>query len=158
MNKNHGQNVEKNFQKTCDMEIFKIVTEHFRQDVREYWTRANFFLLAQTALFSAFLAFYPSLVAEQTILVSFVPIFGLALSLLWFFVLRAAIFWIGNWRDQVMALSGEVDRFNCYVKVESNFVKSPLKSPSYLTQFMPLLFGTAWIIMMIIVLVNAFLL
>ena len=145
---------DKKWQRTCDIENFKMVTEHFRQDVREFWTRANFFLLAQTALFSAFVVVYPSLATEQAIVVVTVPIFGLILALFWFFVLRGAIFWIRRWREQVIKLSKELDRFHCYVEVETLVNKKRLRSPSYLTQFLPLVFSAVWLAILVLVILQ----
>jgi hypothetical protein len=147
---------EKDLQRTCDIEVFKIVAEHFRQDVREFWTRANFFLLAQTALFSAFVAVYPSLIARQIIFVFIVPIFGIALAVFWFFVLRGAVFWIAQWREQIIRLSKELDRFQCYAEVENLVKKKKLRSPSYLTQFLPLGFVVIWLAMLIVVILTIF--
>lgn len=43
----------------ADLEVYKAITEHFRQDVREFWTRSNFYLLIQTGLLSVFIAVQP---------------------------------------------------------------------------------------------------
>ncbi|MDR2203989.1 MAG: hypothetical protein LBE76_06825 [Nitrososphaerota archaeon] len=134
-----------------DMENFKMVSEHFRQDLREFWTRANFFLLAQTALLSAFIAFYPSIIESQKFVAIVASGFGIVLSFYWFFVLRGAVFWIKQWRLQMIKLSESLDRFRCYVEVETLLEKRRLSSPSYLTQYLPLLFVVMWIIMIIIV-------
>ncbi|MGD0072450.1 MAG: hypothetical protein ABSB71_12935 [Candidatus Bathyarchaeia archaeon] len=48
---------DKKDSKTCDIENFKMVAEHFNQDLREFWSRASFYLVANTGLFSAFLIF-----------------------------------------------------------------------------------------------------
>jgi hypothetical protein len=147
---------EKNWQRTCDMENFKIVAEHFRQDVREFWTRANFFLLAQTALFSAFVAVYPSLISEQIVVGIVVPVFGMALAIFWYFVLRGAVFWIEQWRNQMIKLSKELDRFQCYAEIETLVNKRRFQSPSYLTQFLPLGFVAVWLMMLVLVILKVF--
>lgn len=69
-------------QHALDIEIFKIITEHFRQDIREFWTRANFYLLAQTGLFSVFAATYSTLVRSQAIIAMSVPILGLVIAII----------------------------------------------------------------------------
>jgi hypothetical protein len=149
--------VEENWQQhTCDMENFKMIAEHFMQDVREFWTRANFYLLAHTALLSAFVVVYPTLVKDQIIVVILVPLFGITIAAFWFRVLQASVYWIGQWREQVIKLSRKLDRFQCYAQVENLFNQEKTKSPSYLTQFLPLMFVVIWSMMLIVVVLRVF--
>jgi len=149
-----NDDTKESLQRTCDIENFKMVAEHFRQDIREFWTRANFFLLAQMALFSAFVVVYSAPITEQIIVVMLVPIFGMTMAIFWFFVLRGAIFWIKQWREQVIKLSKELDRFQCYAEVESLVKKKGLQSPSNLTQFLPLGFAIVWLAMLALVILK----
>ena len=135
----------------CDIENFKMIAEHFRQDLREFWNRANFYLVTNTGLFSAFLLVYPSLVEDHLAIVLVVPVLGIIIALLWFGVLRGALFWIKEWRQQIKNLSKELDRFQCYFKVESLMDEHKLKSPSHLTQFVPIAFIGAWVTILIII-------
>lgn len=128
-----------------------MIAEHFRQDIREFWTRANFYLLAHTALLSAFVVVYPTLIKDQIIVVILVPVFGITIGVIWFGVLRGAVYWIRQWRLQVIKLSKELDRFQCYAEVENRVNQEKMKSPSYLTQFLPLTFVAIWSTMLIIV-------
>jgi hypothetical protein len=136
--------------------MFKIATEHFRQDLREFWNRANFYLLINTGLFSAFLIVYPSLVSSYPIIVVIVPALGIAISVVWFLVLRGAYYWISQWREEVIRLSEVVDRFQCYAKIEKSLKKRLFWSPSYLTKFLPLIFLLAWIAILAIFLLEIF--
>jgi hypothetical protein len=152
----NNQNKEENLQRACDMENFKMVAEHFRQDVREFWTRANFYLLAHAALFSAFVVVYPSLIKDQIIVVILVPVFGVTIAVFWFGVLRGSVYWIKQWRTQVIKLSKELDRFRCYAEVENLVNQEKMKSPSYLTQFLPLVFVVIWSTMLVIAVLRVF--
>jgi hypothetical protein len=136
----------------CDIENFKIISEHFRQDLREFWNRANFYLVTNTGLFSAFLIVYPSLSRDHLAIVFIVPILGIAIASLWLIVLRGALFWIKQWREQIKNLSKQLDRFECYYNVESMLEEHKYKSPSYLTQFVPVAFIGAWVSILLILL------
>lgn len=35
-----------------DVDVFRVLCEHFLQDVREFWTRSNFYLVVDSALVS----------------------------------------------------------------------------------------------------------
>jgi hypothetical protein len=145
------QKDDKNAQRACDIEIFKIVSEHFRQDIREFWTRANFYLLTHTALFSAFIVIYPTLTNAHISIGILVPILGLSISIFWFIVLRGAVYWIQQWREQVIKLSKELDRFQCYCEVENLVKQKKFLSPSYLTKYLPLIFAVAWLAILVLV-------
>lgn len=136
-------------QLTRDIEIFKIVTEHFRQDVREFWHRANFYLLAQTGLLSVFAATYSGLIRYQPMIAVSITILGLVIAIIWFMVLRGAIKWLQRWREQVCKIDKELDRFQCYYEVEEFAKERPFLSPSYVTQFLPVVFVVAWLVMLL---------
>jgi hypothetical protein len=133
-----------------DIEIFKMVEEHFKQDIREFWTRANFYLLAHAGLFSAFIMAYPALLKSQIMILVILSMLGLVTSIFWFFVLRGSIKWLQRWREQVIDLDEKLDSFKCYVKVESFAKERPFLSPSYITQFFPLVFATAWLAVLLV--------
>ena len=134
-------------QPTHDIEIFQIVTQHFRQDIHDFWTRANFYLLAQTGLLSAFMVTYAALTEHGLIAIQeSISILGLATAILWFFVLRKSLKFIQIWREQVVKIDKEVDRFRCYVDVETIAQTKPYSSPSYITQFLALSFIITWAI------------
>jgi hypothetical protein len=145
---------EKWSQPRCDMENFKMVVEHFNQDLREFWNRANFYLLTNAGLFSAFLIVYPSLLTDHPLIVMVVPVLGATIAILWYLVLHGAQYWIEQWRQEVIKLSKELDRFQCYALIESSLKSKKSKSPSYLTQLLPIVFAVAWIVILVIVLVE----
>ena len=132
-----------------DLVIYQLVVDHFKQDTREFWTRANFYLVAHAGLFSAYLLAFPGIKGGWNLLNIIIPLLGLGVSVIWFVVLRGAITFLGKWRDQVVRLDRELDRFQCYVIVEGLVKKNPFSSPSYVTQFLPVLFGIVWLTILI---------
>ena len=145
-----GQNMKEDAQLTCEIEIFKMVAEHFRQDLREFWHRANFYLLTNAGLLSAFLMAYPTLVEGQAIIAIIIPLVGLTIAIFWFIVLRGALYWIQQWRKQVIKLSKELDRFQCYVEIETSVQQKPYLEPSYVTHLLPLIFVIAWLVLCVV--------
>jgi len=134
---------QENLRRSSDLEIFKIVTDHLKQDTAEFWTRANFYLLAHAGLLSAFVVSYPTM-RQEIAIIRVIPILGVFTGIFWLVVLRGSIMWIQLWREQVTRLDEELDRFRCYTEVESLAKRKPFSSPSYLTQFLPLMFVIAW--------------
>jgi hypothetical protein len=137
------------------MENFKMIAEHFNQDLREFWNRANFYLVTNAGLFSAFLLIYPALIENHFWMVRLVPFLGIAVAAFWFLVLRGSVYWIEQWREQIITLSKELDRFRCYYSVESSLKKRRFLSPSTLTKFLPIVFIVAWIVILAIVLLES---
>jgi hypothetical protein len=138
------KNIERKRPLSHDIKIFEMVEAHFRQDVHDFWNRANFYLLAQTSLFSVFIAIYPTLSRYPAIVAISIPLLGLVVAIFWFIVLRGSIKWIQLWREQVMKLDKELDRFQCYNEVERFAIQKPFLSPSYVTQFLPVIFVIIW--------------
>ena len=127
-----------------EIEIFKVVTDHLKQDTAQFWIRANFYLVALTGLLSAFVLSYNGL-RQQVGIFRVIPILGVFASIFWFVVMRNSITWIQMWREQVVKLDEELDPFRCYAEVESQAKRKPFSSPSYLTQFLPLMFMLTWL-------------
>ena len=145
---NRNKNLERDTPLSQDVEIFKIVTDHFKQDIREFWTRSNFYLLAQIGLFSVFVATFSTSTGFKTTISISIAILGLVIAVFWFVILRGAIEWLRQWRNQVIKLDREIDRFQCYVEVESLVEQKLFLSPSYMTQFLPLIFVITWLLVL----------
>lgn len=129
----------------ADLEVYRAVTEHFRQDVREFWARSNFYLLVQAGLLSVFVAVSPASSFYGKITALTLSILGLVIATVWFIVLKGAVLWIRRWRDQTIKIDNVIDRHRVYEKVESFAYSSPIMSPSNVTQYLPIFFGIAWI-------------
>jgi len=145
---NRNKNLERDTPLSQDVEIFKIVTDHFKQDIREFWTRSNFYLLAQIGLFSVFVATFSTSTGFKTTISISIAILGLVIAVFWFVILRGAIEWLRQWRNQVIKLDREIDRFQCYVEVESLVEQKLFLSPSYMIQFLPLIFVITWLLVL----------
>ena len=142
---------EKKLQQACDIENFKMVADHFNQDLREFWNRANFYLLTNTGLFSAFMVVYPTLLNGHLFLVFLVPVVGISIAALWFLAMNGSLYWIDKWRREMIQLSEKIDRFRCFARIEVELTEKKSKSPSYLTQVMPLIFLIAWIVILVFI-------
>ena len=147
-----SENTGKKSEHSTDIEIFKIVVNHLKQDTRDFWTRANFYLVAHAGLLSAFVISYPTLAEMNTAILMVIPVLGTLTATMWFFVLRGSIKWLQRWRDQAIKLDQELDRFRCYVEVETYAKQKPFSSPSYVTQFLPLIFIIGWLVIILLTL------
>jgi hypothetical protein len=122
-----------------DLEIFKILAEHFRQDLRLFWQRSNLYLVVQAALVSVFVA------AQSGSFASPLCIFGLILCVFWYLVARGSILWISRWRRELIALDRVVDRFHIFLRLEEHVNSQPWLSPSWVTQWLPVAFAIGWL-------------
>jgi hypothetical protein len=128
-----------------EVEVFKAVTEHYRQDIREYWSRSNFYLLVEAGLLSV----YVSLGSQSSTLTQAMSlslgIFGLIIAIVWMLVCRASVVWIRRWRGFTVDLDKIVDRHRIYARAEAFASNNPLFSSSTITQVLPVLFCLGWI-------------
>ncbi|WP_328474789.1 hypothetical protein OHA21_16135 [Actinoplanes sp. NBC_00393] len=131
---------------SLDIEVFKVVAEHFRQDLREYWVRNNMYLLITGILVSVF----ASLGNKEGYGLA-LPAFGLLVSVFWFAVAYGSTRWLQIWRDELCAIDREVDRFQVYYRVEQRRrVIGKVRSPSWITQFLPLAVGAGWLALLLV--------
>jgi hypothetical protein len=131
----------------ADLAVYAAVTDHFKQDVREFWVRSNFYLLVQAGLISVFAAVIPKASEFQRAIGLAMGAVGLAVALVWFVVARGAVKWIRRWREKTIEIDTVVDRHRIYAQVESLAQANPLMSPSNVTQYLPLVFCVAWIVL-----------
>ncbi len=104
---------------TADLEVYKAVTEHFRQDIREFWSRSNFYLVVQAGLLSVFVSLSPQASSLERIETFGLGILGLIIAIVWFLVSRGSVLWLRRWRAQAVEIDNVVDRHHAYTKVES---------------------------------------
>ena len=126
-----------------DIDVFKMISEHFLQDVREFWTRSNFYLLADSALVSVYVS------QRQAATHHWLGSFGIVVSGFWFVVARGSIYWIKAWRAEVVKLDEVVNRFRSFSAVEHFAKEEPWKSPSWVTQWLPSAFLLGWMVLLI---------
>jgi hypothetical protein len=147
----------------ADLEVYRVVNEHFRQDVREFWPRSNFYLLVQAALISVFVSNAQQIPHSDIppVLQLFIPrpeiqenpqrnlslilgILGLMHAIIWLIVSRGAIIWIRRWRAHMIAIDNVVDRHQIYSRVESYAQERPVMSPSTVSHLLPIIFIFGW--------------
>jgi hypothetical protein len=122
-----------------DLEIFKLLSDHFQQDLREFWQRSNFYLVVSAALVSVFSA------QSQDDLRLAIGSFGLIISAFWFLVARGSLVWIQLWRRELQDMDEIVDRRRVFSRSEANVSRHPWQSPSWVTQWLPAVFGLGWV-------------
>jgi len=140
---------------TADLEVYKAVTEHYRQDIREFWSRSNFYLLVQAGLLSVYVSRSPQTSVYEKMTTIGLSILGLLIAIAWFLVSRGSAVWIQRWRAQTMEIDKVVDRHHIYTKAESFAARNPLLSSSNVTQYLPLFFCAVWITFIILLLLYA---
>ena len=124
---------------------FQAVTDHYKQDLREFFTRSNFYLAVQGALVYGLTTRERSdddldLVVDLGIL-----ILGIILCLFWWLVARGSHFWIKTWRKKCGDLSELYSEAESYHEAESLAGEHPWNSPETVTKHLPLLFAVFWI-------------
>jgi hypothetical protein len=122
-----------------DLQIFGVLTEHFRQDLREFWLRQNFYLVVNAALASVFVS------SHRRPLHIVLASLGLILALFWFQVARGSLKWLRLWRNEVRRVDEIVNRFRSWHTIEANAAAKPWDSPSWVTQWLPVVFIGGWV-------------
>lgn len=131
--------------------VYRAVTDHFRQDLREFFSRSNFFLVAEAALLSAFYAIQTKLIIppDQVNLGDLwsnkaLALVGLLLTVIWLFVSCSSVYWIRRWRRRVKTVSEDLSNNSSYKKVEDVECWIDLLRPEHITVLLPLLFLGLW--------------
>jgi hypothetical protein len=153
-----------------DTELYKLVSEHYRQDLREFWSRSGMYILSQAFLFAAFatLAAQSRAVDKQLAPIHLHDVWfegilgfvGMVLALIGFGVARASAKWIHSWREEMKKRDSDgIDRFHSFSSVEKAGVERAgtglrgylhprcLDDPVWLTQLVSLLFFLGWLSM-----------
>jgi hypothetical protein len=126
-----------------DLEIIRMVDQHFRDEASLFWQRSNFFLLAEAILFSTVVSTIQGESGLDRSLVIIVSAFGLVLTAFWYMAGSTGRKWLGHWRDQRIELSETFDRYQRDAKVE-RIAKEPWTTATQITQYLPLLFVLGW--------------
>jgi len=139
---------------SMDIAVFRAITDHYRQDLREFFTRSNFYLAVQGALLSALGIRDAPVSAFDYIVTSGIIVAGLVLAFFWCFVAFGGVFWIRLWRTEVRELSREYSNTKSYQRMENFAEDNPHKSPEEITKYLPWLFVLFWLIFAAACLVN----
>lgn len=133
-----------------DVAVYTTVIGHYKQVLREFFTRSNFYLVAVAALLAAF---FSRETPDQKVSL-LIAVTGLVLSLFWLFVAVGTVFWIGQWRNQAKIVSRALDRrFDAYSEAEDPH-EQPLymrlfRSPEHATAWLPVVFALAWLFLLL---------
>jgi hypothetical protein len=127
-----------------ELKAYELVARHYREDVNLFWTRANFYLLVQGILLSATItAFGSGELGTFRWLGVGLSVIGLVLAVFWLLVMTGSIYWMQQWREQVVRIDKEISRFQPFAAVES--IPPPrFRSPSAVTQYLAVLFILIW--------------
>ena len=132
-------------------EVYRGVTDHFRQDLREFFSRSNFFLVAEAALLSAFYAIQAKLISppNQVNLGDLwnnkaLALAGVLLTVIWLLVSCTSAYWISRWRKEVIRVSEHISNIRSYKTVENVVWWINLLRPEHITLLLPLLFLGLW--------------
>jgi hypothetical protein len=135
--------VDKEPDRSNDIEILKLVHSHFDQDLREFWVRNNMYLVVTGILISVFAS-----TVSRGPYALIVGVFGLIISLFWFAVARASYRWICAWREELCRLDSEIDRFQAISRVEQLPMR-PLGSATWITQWLSVVISIGWIALLL---------
>ncbi len=124
--------------------IFQTVSAHFRMELKLFWTRANFYLLIEASLITFTASFITNPIA-----ITGISLVGVILGVFWFLVNNGTAFWIKRWREQIIKIDNVVNRFKSYSEVEPKVKQNLLKSPTFITLYLPWIFILIWCILLI---------
>jgi len=142
-------------QENIDLEILKMVHEHFLQDLRDFWSRSNFYLVVQAGLISVFVS-QRNMNSTYSAAVSLgLATLGFLLAIAWLVVMRGAIHWIRRWRKKVVELDIHTDPHKAFATVETEVSSSPFLSPSNVTSWIPIFFIIAWPLLILNLMINS---
>jgi hypothetical protein len=133
---------------SADLEVFKVVVEHFRHNLTIFWQHSNFFIAIQAALVSVFTSIGSSPESQST--VQALGIFGLLVSLFWWWVSFGRWMLIETWREEVKRLDVVVDRYLVFLRVETSAESRPYLIPAFIGLFLPPLIALVWMALMFI--------
>jgi hypothetical protein len=126
-----------------ELEHFKLVVDHYKQDIREYWTKANFFFLANAGLLSGFIIFLDH-ANDFPLFKIALPITGIVVAVFFYLILHYSNYWSKRWRCEVLTLCKGGKKFQCYWAVEDEAQVCPHKHPEFWTQLLDLAFIFIW--------------
>jgi len=126
-----------------DIEILKILQAHYLQDLREFWVRNNMYLVINGALISV----YASTANKGSYSLP-IAVFGLIITAFWLAVARASYQWLHAWRQELVKIDDEVDRFQIYRNVEISRPRG-IRSPAWVTQWLPAILALTWIVILL---------
>jgi hypothetical protein len=144
---NNGFCEEHNKPTLYDTEVFKSINERLLQDLREYWTRSNFYLLTQGALLSVFTAIVSGHNSNPKPIELVLDFMGFVIALIWLWVAWSSIEWINKWRKQMIQSDRIVDRRQYHSHLTDEATRK-WNIPTRITLLLPVIFAISWIILL----------
>ena len=133
----------------ADVEVFKVVAEHFRNDFRMLWEHSSFFLIVQGGFQSVFVSVANR--GAQRGVVTALGVLGFLLALMWWWVVTGRMHLVDLWRDQIVRLDEEVDRLGIFSEVERQVRgKRRFDSTWIIARFLPPAFAVSWVVLLLI--------
>ncbi len=126
--------------------VFDAVADHYKQDLREFFARSNFYLAVQAALLSVFGVRDVPADLFDYVVTSVIVLAGLVLACVWGIVSHGSVLWIKRWRAEVQRLSRDYSATESYDKIEQIAADHPYQSPEELTKLLPWFFAVIWLV------------
>ncbi len=138
----HSLNVEH------DVQFYTHVVEHFRQDIREFFIRSNFYFVGETAIMYVVYSRGAPATLGDLLLSLLAVAFGITVAIYWHFVSRGAIVWMHKWRQEVIRIDKMISRFKSYSRLETEMLGKRVFYPSELTSRLPAAFLVFWTVIL----------
>ena len=130
--------------------VFQAIGGHYKQDLREFFARANFYLAVHAALLSAIsIRDAPDSSVDWAVTVVIASA-GVVLACVWGLVSHGSVVWIRRWRQEIRRLSLVYSPTDSYHVIEQYASRQWYQSPEELTKFLPWFFVVVWVALPIV--------
>lgn len=85
------------------IDLFKVLNDHYRNDINSVWQRSQFFIVIHGALIT-----YVSSKSSEPSTLPLIAMMGMVLGLLWLLGAIVTVKWISIWREQVIAVESKI--------------------------------------------------
>lgn len=130
--------------RAVDEKVFDALHAHYLQDLREFWTRSNFYLVAE----AAFLAVWASTDSTDSARTA-VATAGIVVAVFWFVVAQASLRWLKDWRRELRDLDRQLHHDPIWDRLEGAS-RPLLLQPATVTGALPVVVLIGWILLVAI--------
>ena len=131
------------------IDLFKIVNDHYRNDINSVWQRSHYFLYADIGLLG--FVFSSALIKNSAVAIVMIAIGGLAVSIAWAFISLTTIRWIHTWRKGVVEIEKslfQIGPFNHGEALSGDQYHEQWR-PEYFSFILPFVFIIIWVWLML---------